>query len=126
MKIICTICSKVKLEDGKLLPARMRYTAPHISVVEKIAQEQDAPFYILSGKYGLISGDLKIPNYDYYLEPSATGILSQKIANQLKECGITEIHFYKEKKPTWAPYEIALQKGADLAEIKLTTHTLLF
>ncbi len=124
MKIICTICSRVKREDDGLLPARVRYAAPHIAATEKIAQEKGESFYILSGKYGVISGDMEIPNYDYYLETSASEPLSRVIAEQLKSAGVTEIDFYTEQKPTWASYEAAITKGAQSAEVILRIHHL--
>lgn len=124
MKIICTICSRVKREDEGLLPARIRYAAPHIVAVEGVAEKQNVPFYVLSGKYGVISGDTEIPNYDYYLEAGAAEDLSKTIAEQLKAAGITEIDFYTEQKPTWAPYESAITKGAELAKATLHIHPL--
>lgn len=124
MKIVCTICSKRKREDTGLLPARLRYTAPHIAATEKIAKENGEPFYILSGKYGVISGDTNIPNYDYYLEMNAVEPLSKVIAEQLEAERITEVDFYTEQKPTWAPYEKAITEGASLAGALLHVHPL--
>ena len=124
MKAICTICSRHKQEDEGLLPARLRYTASHIAATEKIAHEQNLPLYILSGKYGLISADEMIPNYDYYLEQDKVDSLARTIAGQLHKDGITELDFYTEGKPSWAPYESALRKGVDLAGAALVVRAL--
>lgn len=119
MKGVCTICSRSKREDAGLLPARERYTAPHISAAGEIAKKAGLPFFILSGKYGLLGAEEEIPNYDYYLEPSAVGPLAATIGEQLKKHGITELDFYMEQKPTWAPYYEALTQGAKLAGVSV-------
>ncbi len=119
MKATSTICSRQKDERLGLLPARLRYTAPHVLETEKIATEQGLPFFILSGKYGLIPADTEIPCYDYYLEASAADPLAGVIKEQLLAAGITELDFYTEAKPSWAPYEQAITKGAASAGITL-------
>jgi len=68
MKIAATICSRSKRSDASLLPARDRYTGEHVQRTATIADEFKTPFYILSGKYGLIEANTEIPTYDYYLE----------------------------------------------------------
>ncbi len=124
MRIICTICSKHKNDSKGLLPARLRYTSPHIKAVERIAEKSKLPFFILSGKYGLISADEMIPSYDYYLEERAIDSLAKTVYEQLKKHSITELDFYTESKPSWAPYELVLRKGAELAGVALIVHSL--
>lgn len=122
MKIICTICSKHKREDVELLPARVRYTSPHIQFTEEKSKEFGLPFFILSGKYGIISADREIPNYDYYLEMSKAEELSKAIGEQLRIEKITEIDFYTEQKDSWVPYETAMKKGCEIAGVHLTVY----
>ena len=119
MKIICTICSRTKKEDEGFIPAHTRYLGEHIKKVALIANKEKKPFFILSGKYGLIHQDEKISYYDYYLEGSAIEIFSKKVCDQLKENGIMEIDFYVEEKDSWFPYKTVLQKGADLAGVSV-------
>jgi hypothetical protein len=114
MKAVVTICSRHKHESSQLLPARERYTGEHIKKAEKIAKELALPLFILSGKFGLLSADEKIPYYDYYLEMSAVDNLTNVVAIQLKALGISEVDFYKENKESWIPYETTLKKAADL------------
>ena len=64
---ICTICSREKLEDRGMLPARERYTGSHITRVEELAISTMSPFFILSGVYGLLTPDEPIPHYDHVL-----------------------------------------------------------
>jgi hypothetical protein len=124
MQAIATICSRHKKQDLAMLPARARYTGEHINKVAKIADESGISFYILSGKYGLISADKEIADYDYYLEQKQVNPLATTISGQLTEAGITELDFYTEDKESWAPYIEAMQKGAALAKVSLNVHAL--
>ena len=119
MKVIATICSRRKDTDPQLLPARKRYLGEHIEKVSTIAYNSCIPFYILSGKLGLISAELAISDYDYYLEMTEVDSLSEKIKAQLAEADISEIDFYVEEKESWTPYIKAMRKGASLATISL-------
>ncbi len=117
MKVVCTICSRHKREDEALLAANLRYTSPHIGTTEEISKKWSLPFFILSGKCGLIPADEQIPYYDYYLKQDASDALAFFIANQIQLHGITQIDFYKEDKGSWAPYEHALKKEATLRKL---------
>jgi len=124
MKVIVTICSKHKNDEPELLPARERYTGDHIAKTEQIANESDLPFFILSGKYGLLAADEKVSNYDYYLEPEAINDLAKVVEGQLLKFGITEIEFYTKGKESWESYEIALRKATELAGATLVSRQL--
>ncbi len=119
MKITCTICSRSKLENEKPLAAEERYTGAHIQEAKKIAENLKTPFYILSGKYGIIPGRVKIPYYDYYLEEDNIDKLAEKVGNQIREQKISEIDFYLENKPSWVPYAKVLRKAATQTQIIL-------
>ncbi|MBL4644364.1 MAG: hypothetical protein JKX80_00680 [Candidatus Pacebacteria bacterium] len=119
MKAICTICSRKKNDGAELIPARVRYAGDHIKTTADIAEESNLPFFILSGKYGLISSEEKIPDYDYYLEEQAVDSLAQTVAKQLKERDITELVLHTEGKDSWKPYDSVLQKATELAEVTL-------
>ena len=124
MRVAVTICSRQKNEDVELLPACRRYTGEHIANTEKIAQELGLPFFILSGKYGLLPADEKIPNYDYHLETSTIDDLAEVMEEQLRKFNVNEIEFYTEGKESWIPYETALKKAAELASVTLNKHGL--
>lgn len=115
MKVVATICSRKKSEDENLLPAQERYLGAHIEKVKRIAIEQDAPFYILSGLYGFMPADMLIPTYDYLLVESAVDPLITIVADQMKADGITEVLFYTEDNPNWQPYHRAIESGASTA-----------
>jgi hypothetical protein len=124
MKIAATICSRQKDENPELLPARERYTGEHIQKTETIAEESGLPFFILSGKYGLLPGEEEIPNYDYYLANEAIDALLKVVEGQLKKFNISEINFYTEGKESWIPYEFVLNKAANLTGVLLISHRL--
>ena len=75
------------------------------------------PFFILSGVYGLLSAEEKIPDYDYELGVLGVEPLSVKIRTQLQLFGIQEIRFYtKLDKPKWTPYLHALLRAANTSQ----------
>ncbi|HEV7121584.1 MAG TPA: hypothetical protein VGN56_02005 [Candidatus Paceibacterota bacterium] len=112
MKAVATICSRHKRRDAALLPAQDRYAGEHVKKAGAIADSSKFPFYILSGKYGIISADTEIPDYDYYLEQEHVAALTKIVGSQLMEAGITELDFYIEDKASWAPYIAAMQEAA--------------
>ena len=122
MKVIVTICSKHKDNRPELLPARERYISEHVKKTEKIAKELELPFFILSGKYGLLDGDEMVSNYDYYLEMEAVDDLVKIVLTQLKKFNVTEIDFYMEDKESWIPYDITLKRATDLTKVALRIH----
>ncbi len=124
MRIICTVCSRVKRTDEGLLPAYERYLGDHIKPVQKIAEKERVLFFILSGKYGLIPAEEKIPDYDYYLETTKVDELATKVSEQIKEHGITTIDYYGETKESRKPYNDVMSKGATLAGITFHFHEL--
>jgi hypothetical protein len=119
MKVVATICSRKKDANPQLLPAGKRYLGDHVKKVSTLAINLGHPLYILSGKFGLISSDLEISDYDYYLEMTQVDLLGQKIKTQLIDADISSIDFHIEDKDSWAPYIKAMRNGADLAGIPL-------
>ena len=77
------------------------------------------PFYILSGKYGLISADTLILFYDKYLESNEAAHLTEVVRKQLSELDVTEIDFYVEDDPKWAPYTETMTAACALAHVSL-------
>lgn len=108
----------------ELLPAGDRYTGAHIATVKAVAHDSKNPFYILSGKYGLISEGTKIPCYDYYLEDNAVDALTHTVVEQIHRDKISEIEFYSEDKVSWAPYKRAIETAAREAGIILHYHSI--
>jgi hypothetical protein len=117
--IVCSICSKVKSSEEGLVPARKRYQGSHIAKVEAMALEQGAPFFILSGKFGLLAGDDGVRNYDYLLADDGVQELTDKIQAKLYEHKIGVVYFYTKLKPQWELYGKALSTACQAAEVEL-------
>ena len=124
MVIAVTICSKHKDENTELLPARERYISEHIKKTEAIAEETGLPFYILSGKHGLLAAHEPVSNYDQYLELDAVDDLVVIVESQLRKLGVTEVDFYMEDKESWILYAATLKKATDLTGATLRVHQL--
>lgn len=120
--IVCSICSKVKSTEAGKLPARQRYQGSHIGKVEAIALEQGVPFFILSGRFGLLAADEGVESYDYLLIEEDVQRLADEIQVKLYEHKIGVVHFYTKLKPQWEPYGRALAIACSAAKVRLITH----
>lgn len=116
-KVLITICSREKRRDERLLSASERYLGDHVAIAKSTAEKAKKDFYILSGLYGLISADQKIPFYDYFLEEKAVEPLVKKVKEQLKDNNIGEIEFYTKLK--WVTYNQVITKAAESLGINL-------
>jgi len=124
--ILCTYCSNEKDQDPELIPSIRRYKSTRISNVYALSKKMGFGFRILSGEYGLISPDKKIPWYDHLLMREEVDTLSKKIADQLIASQISAVIYYtKDPKLNSAiqPYLSAIEAGCCLTstvlEIKL-------
>lgn len=122
MKAVCTICSKDKRAEAGLLPASQRYLSQRIIDVMKVAKQQNVPFLILSGKFGLIPAEREIPFYDHLLQDREVEELSKMVKRQIQELGVTTLEFYAKPKDTinWGPYYETLEKSAAESGVGLT------
>lgn len=119
-RIICTICSRRKSKSPAPMPAYLRYQGPHVKIAKEIADKKGLDFVILSGKYGLISGDDKIPFYDYLLAEDAVDNLASKVAGKLDSLGVEELDFYAEpREGNWVPYYEVIERATEAAGVKL-------
>ncbi len=125
MKVIVTICSKNKDNTVGHIPAYLRYKSTRIKQVTKIANEECLPFFILSGKYGLIKYNEPIPFYDYLLLDKEVARISKIVSTQIIDNNISSIDFYaKPKLNDWVTYYEVLGKAAKLSNINLNIHNL--
>lgn len=72
-RLLILSCSRTKRPDPDLLPAIDRYDGPAFRVVRRFLSQPDGErtaIYILSAKFGLISRDQLVPNYDQKLTKS--------------------------------------------------------
>ena len=92
--IFLTYCSAKKNHQSDLMPAVERYQSKRISQVYSAAQELNIDFFILSGKFGLISSKKMIPDYDFMLKKENVKEHSIKVESQLDSLGIEQIIFF--------------------------------
>ena len=123
-RVVVSICSRQKSDEPGGVPARLRYKGSHIAKVEEAARAQRLPFFVLSGKLGLLHSDGLIEPYDYRLEPVGVPGLVQDLREQLKKGGIGEIRFYTKRKPDWEPYYTALNRACALEGVGLVVREL--
>lgn len=123
MKVIATICSLKKSSDPGKLSAKDRYLGDHIKFARAVTVQTGTPLYILLGKFGLVSGDDVIPDYDYLLKKSSDRLVKM-VAAQAQAAKITEIDFYSKDKDSWAPYTEVLHRACKFGSITLKIHAI--
>jgi len=116
--IVVTACAANKSNEPK--PARELYKSTRIKKVDEICRRYNVPFYILSGKYGLICGDEIIEPYEQKMDfTRAVGLISD-ITNKLlflKEHGLEEVVFYAAGSNK--AYHMAIERACQQAQILL-------
>ena len=119
MRVIATMCSRAKRSDTAPLPAYERYLGEHVAQVRALAHQGQRPFFIFSGKFGLIPADQKIPDYDHRLEMQMSYFLSIEVAIQLTKYNIRHVDFWVEDKPGWAVYRQTLARAAEFRGVEI-------
>jgi len=122
MKVLCTYCSAEKHTVVSNVPAISRYISKRIDWVAKQAAQENRPFFILSGKYGIIPATYPLPYYNHLLTQEEVTAHAQKVAPQVREYGITHITFYTrslQQDPNVAPYINCITQAAELAKVDL-------
>jgi len=92
----CTYCSADKSEESGNVPAIRRYLSSRIDRIYSAATELGLPFFILSGKYGLIPPERPIPWYDHLLTPGEVPAMSDVVAQQMHRLGIASIVYFSK------------------------------
>jgi hypothetical protein len=120
--IVCTICSREKSKSKGRLTARKRYLGGHIKLAEAAANKDNLPFFIVSGKDGLLAGGQLVDHYDQQLTEQQVPRLVARLCTQFFQLAfeVTEIRFYTKMKDSWKPYRDALQQAAAKLQIPVT------
>jgi len=113
MELICTTCSKRKRRAHGLLPARHRYLSKRIRYVLDLAERSSRPAVILSGRYGLLAPDDRIPWYDQALTSDDVDTLVPQLVEQLHSRCASAVLFYAQPRSTagWEPYHEVLERA---------------
>jgi len=91
--ILLTGCSGKK-QEGATCEAQDLYKSTRISFCKRIAGEKNVPLFILSAKYGLISGDRQISDYDKIMTEERAKELIDEVTQQLRLSNIKSIVFF--------------------------------
>ena len=99
MRLVLLGCSQAKVGTCGRLPAFQRYDGPAYRVFRKFLRDwTDAVppmnLYILSAQYGLISGDILIPDYDRQMTPDRAEQLKPAVKKSLSL--VLSLHQYDE------------------------------
>lgn len=89
--LLITACGNKK--EDKPMEAGKLYKSSRIRHLYKRSKELNIPFYILSAKYGLISGNEIIEPYNEIMEEDKCEILEKQISQILKDFDV--IIYYK-------------------------------
>lgn len=123
MKVIVTICSKSKNDSAGEIPAYLRYTSPRINKALEIACKENEPYFILSGKFGLIKYNEPIPFYDHLLTKSEINNLVNLVSKQISDNGIDVVDFYAEpRQGDWVAYYMVLEQAVDITETTINVY----
>ena len=102
------------------MPAHLRYKGSHVQIAKTIADKENMDLVILSGKYGIVSGEEKIPYYDYLLTEEDVSELVDKVKRQLRALEVTELDFYAERREgNWIPYYEVIEGATQQLNVKL-------
>ena len=117
MQAYITTCCKEKSKVLGEIPILERYISKRIDDIYVKSKEDNTSFFVLSGKYGLLSPSTKIPWYDQILEESEIESMSTKIRHQLLVYGINKVSLFIN--PEWKNYQKALQIACNKSKIEL-------
>lgn len=114
--IYITYCSKGKRDDAGNLPAIDRYTSDRITRVSELASQASSNFMILSGSFGLLERQDKIPYYDHLLiseeVADMVNTVSQQLVDYAKSRGTQPTcikYFEVQEDPFVGPYKQVIQ-----------------
>lgn len=95
-RLLILSCSQAKRSQPEALPALERYDGPAFRVVRRFLREQPDPaldIYVLSGKFGLISSNQLIPDYDHKMSQARALELNSSIVTHLE--ATLKVHDYQ-------------------------------
>lgn len=123
MTVFSTYCSAEKKLDDSPLPAIQRYRSDRIKRIYSAALTCGVGFFILSGEFGLLKPNELIPYYDHLLAADEVEAHRFKVAEQIKQYGITQIIFFTlsvAADQKLEPYHASLRLACQTASIKLS------
>ncbi len=126
MEYVCTICAKRKRRTAGPLPAIDRYLNRRIRWVYTQSRRLARPMFILSGRFGLLAPDDRIPWYDHALTEADVTRLLPRVVQQLAAADATSLVFFARPRstPGWKPYYELLERACRTRAIPLRVRRL--
>lgn len=121
MTVFCTYCTYKKNQSSIPTPAVELYNSKRIDSCYKAAKHLGLPFYILSGKYGLLDAVENISYYDHLLIEKEVEDHAKIVAKQIQNNNIARIVFFQV--PTSSDnktYIDCITLATEISNIKLT------
>ncbi|MBL4889746.1 MAG: hypothetical protein JKX97_06975 [Candidatus Lindowbacteria bacterium] len=115
--MICfvTYCSKDKSHVPGDIPAIERYLDKRIQIVQKNSLSLEADFFILSGRFGLLEADHRIPWYDHLMKNEEVERMTIKVTPLLSQ--YSEIVFWIDPHDFIEPYQQTIEAAAANSKI---------
>jgi hypothetical protein len=92
--IFVTYCSKNKRRTPGRMSASQRYASARIKQVHAAATSLGIGFRILSGKFGLLAPEDKVPYYDHLLRWEEIGRLLPKVVKRLAREKVSAVVYF--------------------------------
>ncbi|MBI3988228.1 MAG: hypothetical protein HY347_01285 [candidate division NC10 bacterium] len=122
MDALCTYCSKEKRHDPGEMPAILRYKSERITHVHTAALALRAGFFILSGKFGLVTATHPIPDYDHLLQDPEVEAHAKKVGEQLAQAQVCRLVYVTEpisEVPQLGPYLETIRRACSATSVAL-------
>ena len=117
MKAYITTCCKNKLLNSEEIPAIKRYISTRINTIHKTSLNEKVPFFILSGKHGLLSPLDNIKWYDKILNEDEVTSMVKIVAEQINKLSVSSIIFFTNKK--WTTYNEVIKQASLINNLKI-------
>ncbi len=119
--LVITYCCREKDPSPGLLPAVDRYLSSRIRAAKETASRLQLEFRILSGLYGLLEQDEKIPDYDHQLTHEQVPGHAEKLAGQLASSNVGRVIFITRslaEDPGTEPYRQAILEACFTVQVE--------
>lgn len=119
-----TYCSRKKNTTPGFIPAIQRYDSERISGLYNKSLNDNVPFAILSGKYGLVTPEQPIPWYDHLLTLIDISIIKERIISFILNHNIRDITYFTPQTQSVVLYREVLVQACNDTGVTITVEGL--
>lgn len=116
MKTYITTCCKEKSTILGEIPMLERYVSDRIEAIYQKSVVDKAFFFVLSGKFGLLTPSNKIPFYDLVLKEDRVVEITKKVKHQFLIYGVSEVILFANQE--WINYINVIEIACKQANIQ--------